>query len=341
MNFRRFAACFLNGRIWRVGLCAGALLVPDASAVPIRIDYSGVNWTEEAKAAGNAAADVWSKFTGQKSYATEEVVILAQWQDVPGVSGTESGVIRNFIVGDPDPLLPYSEGVWYPTSLASHLARKDLTATVPDMTITFSTRRSFHYELDHIQDGLKYDFYTTMLHEIGHGLGFLSLLLENGDYEPIGGLPQHMPSVYDRSLLVPSPDGGYVPIFTLEMEDRAQAVISGAVYWSGDFGELLGTPDQKPKIYAPTDFELVSSLSHLDPEVYPGALMVPIYTGPRLAPQKKEIGMLLDMGWLYPARSLREAGLADLPEPGTLTLLLLPLFALFRLDRKQSGAQCA
>lgn len=331
---RSSEACLSPGIDPRSARCSGALVLALALvlaqavlAVPITIDYAGDGWTDEFKMAGDAAAGTWSKLTGQTSYADESVTVRAFWTPDVGLAATNSSLIINFMEQDPAGVNPYLSGFWYPTALANHLARKDLSPDAPDMAIGFSTKRAWHTELDHRQDGFKYDFYTVMLHEIAHGLGFYSLFIENGDYEPLGGLPNHEPSIYDVFLGVPGPDGGTDLIVHMEQDDRSNAIVSDAVEWTGIYAgalmELRAPDGSRPAILSPDNFELGRSLVHLDPDKHPDVLrpllMGPFYDGPRLVPSLGELGMLLDMGWLYPADNpidyAKTARLIPVPPP--------------------------
>lgn len=76
----------------------------------------------------------------------------------------------------------------YPVALANSLARRDLRPAVNDINVTVSSDANFYLGFN--QDGAApgSNFIDTLLHEVGHGLGFLSFVDEaDGSY--LGGFP--------------------------------------------------------------------------------------------------------------------------------------------------------
>lgn len=65
---------------------------------------------------------------------------------------------------------------WYPIALANSLAGIDLEIGLNDISITASSNGSFYYGLDSITPAGKSNFVDVLLHELGHGLGFISFI---------------------------------------------------------------------------------------------------------------------------------------------------------------------
>jgi hypothetical protein len=73
---------------------------------------------------------------------------------------------------------------WYVQALANALAGRDLRHDRSDIEAVFNSTvgttcafpDAWYYGLDGLPPGTKIDFVTVVLHEIGHGLGFLSLV---------------------------------------------------------------------------------------------------------------------------------------------------------------------
>ena len=65
---------------------------------------------------------------------------------------------------------------WYPIALANSLAGIDLEVGLNDISITASSNGSFYYGLDSITPAGKSNFVDVLLHELGHGLGFISFI---------------------------------------------------------------------------------------------------------------------------------------------------------------------
>ena len=79
---------------------------------------------------------------------------------------------------------------WYVQALANALAKRDLKPGMSDIDAEFNSTLGmtcafpdvWYYGLDGLPPGTKIDFVTVVLHELGHGLGFLSLVdLETGE----------------------------------------------------------------------------------------------------------------------------------------------------------------
>ncbi len=75
-------------------------------------------------------------------------------------------------------------GTWYPQALANSLAGVDVAPGADDITATFNSDvdngvvlgpANWYYGLDAAPPPGQVDFVTVVLHELGHGLGFLSL----------------------------------------------------------------------------------------------------------------------------------------------------------------------
>ena len=96
--------------------------------------------------------------------------------------------------GAPDPDL------WYPSALANKLAKKDLAPAKPDIVLRFNSNALWHIAIDGKPGRFSYDLSSTVLHEIGHGLGFLS----NAEYDPYFGTGYMIqPTPYDAYVELP------------------------------------------------------------------------------------------------------------------------------------------
>ncbi len=63
---------------------------------------------------------------------------------------------------------------WYPIALANSIAGKDLEVNVDDIEVTANSNGTFYYGLDSASPGDLSNFVDVLLHELGHGLGFIS-----------------------------------------------------------------------------------------------------------------------------------------------------------------------
>jgi hypothetical protein len=120
-----------------------------------------------------------------------------------------------------------------------------------------------------------YDFMTVVLHELGHGLGFVGRgWVENGQ----GGVGEGgQVFVYD---LFTEDISGNVLIDTYENPSTSMASVlqGGQLYWGGE-NAVATNNGARPRLYAPSVWDEGSSYSHLDENTYPAghpdSLMTP------------------------------------------------------------------
>jgi hypothetical protein len=125
-------------------------------------------------------------------------------------------------------------GTWYAAALANKRAGRDLLPNADDIQVNFNVNLGnadcfagspWYYGLDN-QHGNGVDFIAVALHELGHGLGFLTLVnLETGA-EFLGE-----PDVFERRLL-DTATGRHWPTLT-NAERVASAINTRRVAWDG------------------------------------------------------------------------------------------------------------
>jgi FG-GAP-like repeat len=195
-------------------------------------------------------------------------------------------------------------GTFYPSALANKLAGSDLDPDSDDIDATFNssigTTCSFpnvwYYGLNGTPPAGKLDFVTVVLHELGHGLGFLSLVNVTTGTKFFGFDDSYMINLEDHST------GKLYPAMT-----NAERIIAskdtGDLHWVGSntvADSIFLTAGRHPsghvRMFAPNPAQPGSSVSHFDTELTPNEVMEPFYTGPDLT-----IGLALsvmeDIGW--------------------------------------------
>jgi hypothetical protein len=195
----------------------------------------------------------------------------------------------------------------YPDALYNQLQNADIDSSKAEINATFNSNldsgtclggKTWHYGYS---DGGRFStaLLPVVLHEIMHGMGFLSLLNSSGaSGAEVGGVQVF--DIYTRMLKRQSSG-----IFLKDMSqtDRASAIVSdGDLVWSGNKVNAksadysAGTNGGSVRIYAPSSYSPGSSVGHFDSLLSPNEIMEPSYTefldNPGLATQ-----LLEDIGW--------------------------------------------
>jgi hypothetical protein len=245
-----------------------------------KFDVKYNNFPEWAKKEVQASIDVWSA-----NFKSSVVISVdASWgrSSSWGVLGSaRPGSFFSAFAGAPDPSL------WYPSALANALAGEDLDKANPEIVIQVNSSAPWNSRGDGIPTSSEYDLQSVFLHELGHGLGFLS----NDVYDPyfgFGGLDQ--PTPFDAYLQ--TSDGRRLADLPTPSKELANALTTYLV-WSGPLG-INANGGVKPRMYTPARYESGSSTSHLDEATFSNSGIDSLMT-PSLDPGEvfKEPGPLL------------------------------------------------
>jgi hypothetical protein len=201
-----------------------------------------------------------------------------------------------------------SSSVLYPVALANALASEQNGTPTDldpgdDIGAEFSNNATYWYfGTDGVVPSDKYDFESVVLHELGHGLGFLGSV-EQGSTDAQAHYT-NPPFIYD--YFTETSDGTPILDYPNNSAPLTAAVTSAAVYWVGAHGASADR-GRETRLYAPTTgFESGSSYSHLSDSSYgqgdPDSLMTPVIgTGDAVHdPGEVMLGMFRDMGWVTP-----------------------------------------
>ncbi len=176
------------------------------------------------------AADIW----GALLDSSVEIRIHATFDplDCTRDSGALGGARPAAIASD-SPNAPV-RGAWYAVALASKFAGTDLTPTGDDITATFNSRAGevnclegsgWYYGLD-AAHGDRFDLVTVLLHEIGHGLGFLTFVDTSTGQEY-----RDQPDVFESFILDTSTNKHWTEMTAGER--AVSATNTGALVWDG------------------------------------------------------------------------------------------------------------
>ena len=251
---------------------------------------AGFNANPAAKASFQAAVDQWSKLI----YSPVPIEINASFTALsPGVLGSAgpTSLFRDF------PGAPLA-GTYYPSALANAKYGSDIQPGVSDINATFSSSFSapgFYFGTDGNTAG-KVDFESVVMHELGHGLGFLGVAGKQSD-STWSAKPFTYPLVYDTMTT-----GNGTPITSIVPVNLPTAMQGGDVRFTGA-AATAANGGVSPKLYAPTSWQSGSSYSHLDESTYPAgnanSLMTPAIGANEVvhSPGPITLGVFADSGW--------------------------------------------
>lgn len=270
---------------------------PGSRAQTANINVTYHDFPPEAEIAFEYAVSIW-----------EDLLISGVPIDVdvsyeplePGVlGGTSTALEYNF---DNAPM----RWVFYPSSLAESIAAIELNGAEPDITMVLSSEIPWYFGIDGEPASSEFDFVSVVLHELAHGLGYTHTMNVNSEGEGSWGISllfRTRPKVYDPfgenltgEQLV---DTETFENPSIELGDQ---LTSSEIYFDGP-SATFANGGQRPELYCPEQWELGSSVSHLDEWAYPpgniNSLMTPFLDRDEVVhdPGPVGLGILRDLGW--------------------------------------------
>ena len=244
--------------------------------------------TPDAQTTFGAAALYWADFL----YSQVPISVEANFQ--PLTCNATQGTLGS---AGPNDFAVNFEGaaasnIYYPIALANSLSGVDLATAFADISMAYNNEignsgciegASWFYD-----DGTStsvpantFDLYGVIQHELGHGLGVISLYRESGIFasddpsDPFAGFTDS----YSQFLYSETFAQG---IDALSAANRASTFTSeSGLTWSGPAVDSLsgtlttGTTNNNVRMYAPSPYRSGSSVSHFDTAVEPTDLMEP------------------------------------------------------------------
>ncbi len=237
----------------------------------------------DVRAVVDAAVSDWNATL--RTTSSGPVIVSFDWVDL---SDTLPGTLG---FAGPTGFIRRADNLYYPVALANTLDRRDYAPSRVEIEVTISS--AFYdqpggWYVDASDESIPFnrlDLYATMLHELGHGFGFL------GSAERRDGV----------NLLQVPPDK-----FDTLVRYRGSRLVdlanNGAYLTSGELFIDIGG-GQLHEIYAPRTFYNGSSYSHFDEAEYrsgdPGSLMTPALGAGETERviDAPTLGVLVQSGW--------------------------------------------
>ena len=272
-----------------------AACAPSERTARFEVEYVG--FPADARAAFQAAVDVWAC----RVVSPRPIRMMARWESLAATTLGSAGpyLLRNF---DGAP----RRDTWYPSALADAFAGRDLAPNDPDLTGSFNASfPSWHLDPATPPPADRFDLATVVLHEIGHGLGFIgALAVQNG----LGyvGAPGRTRGPYAFDVWTETGAGEGTPLLDAQAFPDGSAALSAALR-SGDArfdGPAVrqGTGAAVP-LYAPPTWDDGASYSHLDEAAFapatPDGLLTPFLARGESVdePGTAVCAVLADVGW--------------------------------------------
>jgi hypothetical protein len=250
----------------------------------IQVSYHGFGTNSPQKAAFQAAVDVW-----QSIIVSDQVIhVDATWEP-----------LDEFVLGSAGPSAFYYDGPYvYPVALEEARCHCDLEDVEIEASFN-STFGSWYLGTDGNVPNSKWDFESVVLHELGHGLGFLSSFEVHGSrgYWGFGGKPLK----FDANEWSAASGGNKMTSYANGSTTLKTQLTDGTVFLGGT--NLQAVLGKRAKLYAPGTWDPGSSNSHFDEARFSAgtanALMTPVLNNGESIhnPGAATVAVMQDIGW--------------------------------------------
>lgn len=269
------------------------------------------------------AAATWANFL----MSDIPIRIYVKWRPlatgVLGSAGAYSSV-RNFVGAN-------KLNTWYPIALAEKMAHSNLNGTESDIIATFNSDfPDWFIGTNGVPTSSQIDLYSVVLHEMGHGLGFIGQIQADvtSNSTSLSTAGYGYPGIFDQFIF---DNKNKLLVDTLTYKNNSnqifKQIISDSLYLSST-SILRNNANKSARLYAPKPTQRNptnllgyiegSSVYHVDQNTYPpgnlNALMTPQIARGEITPQLGSIvkGVFNDMGWY--SSNIIDAELKDTEE---------------------------
>ncbi|MCG6187231.1 T9SS type A sorting domain-containing protein [Maribellus maritimus] len=152
------------------------------------IDVTFIDFPQSAKTAFLYAVSIWESILS----SPVTIHIIARWDSLDNYIVSESRPSLNFRIFEGAPV----PEVYYPVALVEKLLAEEVNPGKSDIICSFNKNVPWYLGTDGNTPSSSYDFVTSVLHEIAHGLGFY------GFFKDVNGMgyfnnTSNLPSIYD------------------------------------------------------------------------------------------------------------------------------------------------
>ena len=265
---------------------------PAKQTATFRVTYHG--FTPAARTAFQSAVNVW------KTRVTSSVPITVDATFEPLGAGILGQAGPNFFWRDfgGRPLAD----TWYADAIANKRHGSQLNSA-PDIVASFSSSfPNWFFGTGGATPAGKYDFKTVVLHELGHGLGFVGFGRVSGSQGAIRASDgiENRPAAYDR--FTENLGGTKLLAFADPSVALGNQLKSNNVYFDSALVRNANA-GRRARLYAPNPFQGGSSYSHLNEATFPAgnphSLMTPqLSTAEAIhVPGGITLGLFKSIGW--------------------------------------------
>lgn len=177
---------------------------------------------------------------------------------------------------------------WYVSALADKISNLDHQPGQPDGAIYIDSAVPWYIGPANQIPQHQYDFFSNVLHEMGHAFGYVGLFSTNNNNDGLYGrlTAQIIPPHINLPFAFPALNGwpSILGLATLSQHSNQALVTPGTQCPAQGFTQLgqdlvsaalFRAHGGTRVVYAPGTFRLFSSFDHIDPTTYPQALMQP------------------------------------------------------------------
>ena len=296
--------------------------IPAVSTSEVIITYE-VPPPANVKSVFEQAATTWANYLK----SDVPIRIYVKWRPLAtgilGSAGAYSSV-RNFVGAN-------KLNTWYPIALAEKMAHTNLNGTDSDIIATFNSDfPDWFIGTNGVPTNNQIDLYSVVLHEMGHGLGFIGQIQADvtSNSTSIATATYGYPGIFDQ-FIFDSKNKQLVDTLTYKKNSNElfKQIISDSLFFSSN-AVLRNNSNASARLYAPKPTQRNptnpmgyiegSSVYHVDQNTYPpgnlNALMTPQIARGEITAQLGPIvkGIFNDLGWY--SSNIIDADLRDTEE---------------------------